>query len=786
MNSYLELTERDRELLLTGLSPEIGDPVIVNALPPIPDAIPGCLPVTDYCSGAVLTDWVCECPVGHTTQRVGVLLARALADPNYADDAPAFLAPMAPLDTCYLVAEGYPDFTPAIDLRALANGADGVSGIFAAALRVVGERLVRVCHGAVGEGVTVHLFVDGLAVPHGGYLRMAEGIHVLVMQTSSGAVRNSWQWPERRVGIRFDDVDERDVRALVEWQRGRWGETCDAMRSDESGLSAGIEIDPATVVGREGFIRVGRSRGGKWWLLDAEGKPFYYRAICSVNNRGGAGGRRKGDPPHSPAMVRHWLRRIQSLGFNGLGSWTTREFFDQGLYFTEIIESFYEGPYLQDGLYRYGVVPDVFDPEWERRIDRKCRSLCAPLAESKLLVGYFLDNERDFLVTRRPAGVTGPVYRVGAEVEQRRVVVEAEPIQNPEKLGLLQLALSLPTSRPASQEAWRFVLERHGHLAGLGAAWGIPVASRLAFNEMTVNGERLISDAYLEDERAFIHVFVRRYFEICVAAIRRYDPNHMIIGVRWAGLPDRAILEEEIRACDIISMNRYRAHIAEFFDQVYRYVGKPILIGECEPTNDSFLCVRDPIEPPGGYDDEMVRCDTRVHETMNRVFEHPGIVGYTYYAWKNGAGHPELLRPIQQANWRAARRRARREKTPLPGTFAPLHGQIFVVLTGVAHDQLCLGFICRQGVWEPTVYGDGIRGNVSDFSENGGTIRLELAYTLSRGMFIGTPGGGRCRIELQRVREDELTGTVSGTFDGISVDGFATAYVHRPIPNVEL
>ena len=165
---------------------------------------------------------------------------------------------------------------------------------------------------------------------------------------------------------------------------------------------------------------------------------------------------------------------------------------------------------------------------------------------------------------------------------------------------------------------------------------------------MTVNGERLISDAYLADEVEFARFFVRRYFEVCVGAIRRHDPNHLVIGLRWSGMPESAVLEEETRVCDVVSMNRYREHIADAFDVTYRRGGKPILVGECEPTNDAFQFVRDPIEPPGGYDDDALRCGTRVYETLNRLFAHPGIVGYTYYAWKNGSGHPDELRKTQR------------------------------------------------------------------------------------------------------------------------------------------
>lgn len=375
--------------------------------------------------------------------------------------------------------------------------------------------------------------------------------------------------------------------------------------------------------------------------------------------------------------------------------------------------------------------------------------------------------------------------QVGEATEERRIVVEAEPIQNPEKLGLLQLALSLPEDRPAAREAWSFVTERHGAgLEGLAAAWGVPIPGRLAINEMTVNGERLVSDAYLDDEREFARRFVRRYFEIATAAVRRYDPNHLIIGLRWPGPPEDLVLEEEARCCDIISLNRYRVHLAEAFDVTYRKVRKPILIGECEPINDSFRLTRDPIEPPGGYEDADARCETRTYESLNRVFEHPGIVGYTFYAWKNASHRLDNVRPVVLANHRAVARRVARARPPSGAARAPLSGQIFINLTGTPQDILSLGMICRGGTWEPAVYGNCLRGKATAIAGDGERVGMEIDFTIHTGNFIRTSGQGSFRLELARVSESELEGSYDGVFDGVAAAGRAVAYVHRPLPEL--
>jgi agarase len=783
------LSRNEAELMLLGLSPEPEAPPILE-IAPAGGAVPAQIPAMQFMDGAVITNWLAACPIA---SRTGVDFSRVLGqagEEGYADEAAGVLAKMSPLDGKYVVAESWPDFGPAIDLKAMAAGEDGKDALFCAVLHVDSPRLVRVCCGGIGEGVTVHFYINGTSISHGGFVRLAAGTYVLVMEANSGRVNYTWQWSERRVGPRFDEVGEADIAAVHAWRHAVWASTAKAARMDERRAVARVKIDPATVVGKEGFIRVGRSEAGVWWLLGADGTPFHYRAMCSVNNRGSFGGRRKGDPllPHDQSA--HWLRIIRQWGFNGLGSWTTREFFDRGLVFTENIETFYEGPYLQGGEYRHGIVPDVFDPRWADRVDRKCRRLCAPLAGSKLLLGYFIDNERGFMLTSRPDGIDGPVYNVGEVPEKRRVIVAAEPIQNPEKLGLLQLALSLDAAaRAGAARAWEFIEGRYGRdLASLSAAWGVPLTSRLSINEMTINGERLVSEAYLRDEEEFVRLWVRRYFEVSVGAIRRHDPNHMVIGLRWAGVPEEVIVEEEAKWSDIISLNRYRADIVEAFDPIYRRVGKPIVMGEFEPDNDSFRFVRDAIEPPGGYGDDWQRQHLKAETAIDRVSAHPGIVGYTYYAWKNGVRHGEEMKAIQRANWRATMIRAEQERRPRGAKrrYAPLNGQVTVVVSGSRKGSMTLGFVVRDGQWESDVYGDGIRGRVTSFEEKRGRVKLTAELRMIEGMFRLEAGSGTVTMDLQRTAADELEGAAMGTAGGKAFAGPAMAYLRRPVTSTKV
>ena len=299
---------------------------------------------------------------------------------------------------------------------------------------------------------------------------------------------------------------------------------------------------------------------------------------------------------------------------------------------------------------------------------------------------------------------------------------------------------------------------------------------------MTINGERIVTDQFLADQKEFVEIWIRQYFKVTVEAIRRYDPNHLVLGLRWAGIPDPLIQGIESEWCDLISLNHYRERVMEVMDGVYRNTGKPILIGEFEPTNDSFRYVRDPIEPPGGYENDDTRCHLKLTECLDRICAHPGIIGYTYYAWKNNSHRSERLKPLIWANLRAASTRVARECEIAEArkAFAPLDGQIVLVLLGRGRGAVSLGLVCRNGDWRPEVYGNGLRGTITDCEDRDTTVRLRMKYDGQPGLFaVGNGSAEEVEVELTRTLENELVGTYTGRSGDGTRKGQAKAFIHR-------
>ncbi len=84
-------------------------------------------------------------------------------------------------------------------------------------------------------------------------------------------------------------------------------------------------------------------------------------------------------------------------------------------------------------------------------------------------------------------------------------------------------------------------------------------------------------DSY-ERRQDFVHRVFEKYLELAVQAIRRQDPNHLILGVRFAGQQADEVIRMA-RACDVYSHSIYEpAPDRAFLERLQELCGRPVLI----------------------------------------------------------------------------------------------------------------------------------------------------------------------------------------------------------------
>jgi hypothetical protein len=128
--------------------------------------------------------------------------------------------------------------------------------------------------------------------------------------------------------------------------------------------------------------------------------------------------------------------------------------------------------------------------------------------------------------------------------------------------------------------------------------------------------------------KTLVHAAFTRYLEIVNAAVKRHDPNHLNLGIRFGGTPPDEVIALA-RGFDVYSMNKYRwAPPKDFIDRVYAIQKLPILIGEFH------FGVPDRGLAPGLVQ-AMNQTERGVAYSyyVEHAAEHPAIIGTHWYQW---------------------------------------------------------------------------------------------------------------------------------------------------------
>jgi agarase len=332
----------------------------------------------------------------------------------------------------------------------------------------------------------------------------------------------------------------------------------------------------------KGYFSVAES-DGIFWLVDPDGGRFLSKGVntvCFDQDH-------VQDTPRAPyaeACARKYGSetawrgaagaRLANWGFNTLGCWSDEGVADAGSFGLAVT------PNLDLGMSfawdrRVGeeyaqIFPDVFDINFDRHARGRAHDLCAGRADDDKILGWFIDNELRW----------GPDWRGSDE--------------------LLTLFLGLERTMPGCMAALAWLRERYRDFQKFNAIWHtpaqswetldalkrieppytrLPVYQRDASQEHTANHADAARAEFFTSCDAFAGLVGQRYFETTCAAIKAADPNHLVLGSRFAYVPPPGVVEAAARHCDLISINCYDVDAGPIID-AYRDTGSPCLVGE--------------------------------------------------------------------------------------------------------------------------------------------------------------------------------------------------------------
>lgn len=347
------------------------------------------------------------------------------------------------------------------------------------------------------------------------------------------------------------------------------------------------EFPPYTLSGWEevrgeatGFFHL-QEHEGTWWLMDPNGFGFYAVGTDHINYNAHLC-QALGYAPYHRNVERKYgseeawaaaqAERLRTWGFNTLGAGHSLSLRYTHFAHTEWVgagRSFAEIDNIVPVTTWTGF-PNVFSPLWERHCDIVARRVCAPNRDDSWLIGYFLDNELQWF---------------GGLDDWRN------------EFGLWEETWKKPPEHSAKQ-VWMEVIKRHcPEVEVFNRAWGRDFTSfaEIAASTVPQKAETAAARAMAEE---YTRLVAEAYFSVLADAIRRYDPNHLILGCRFAGWSP-GIWDIAGKYCDVISFNDYPRidvdrgvprDLVEKYREFYDQTRAPLWITEWSfPALDSGL-----------------------------------------------------------------------------------------------------------------------------------------------------------------------------------------------------
>jgi len=129
--------------------------------------------------------------------------------------------------------------------------------------------------------------------------------------------------------------------------------------------------------------------------------------------------------------------------------------------------------------------------------------------------------------------------------------------------------------------------------------------------------------------KEFVVTAFEYYLNTLCAAVKKHDPNHLILGIRFGGTPSDDVLRLG-RLFDVCSINVYEYEPTKQVERSYRLSGRPILIGEFHfgvPENglgSGLVQAMNQVERGKGY---------RYYVEQAASLE--GFLGTHWFAWRD-------------------------------------------------------------------------------------------------------------------------------------------------------
>lgn len=351
---------------------------------------------------------------------------------------------------------------------------------------------------------------------------------------------------------------------------------------------------------------------GKFWLVDPEGNLFISKGVNHVDYWGDDSPSLGYSPYNRYVSEKYdsadkWAReavsRLRNWGFNTIGAWSSRETYNKGMPYTIILNMA-----LKAGAsWLTGNVADYFSRVFEEAAEKIAREECAPRLEDKYLIGYFIDNELRWAADWRSSNELFDDYML------------------------------LPPESEGKKALVKFLREKYGEISSLNRARGTIFSS---FDDLLLERQAPKTSAVDADRRGFLRIIAEQYFKFTYNIIKKYDPNHLILGCRFAYKPPNEVLYGCVGYTDVVSVNCYTNPYSN--DLELRIMDlKEILKITCLPimiTEFSFKAMDSGLPNSKGAGVPVKTQTERAkyyEEYVKAMIKQPFIIGYHWFQYSD-------------------------------------------------------------------------------------------------------------------------------------------------------
>ena len=363
----------------------------------------------------------------------------------------------------------------------------------------------------------------------------------------------------------------------------------------------------ARLRGTNGYWRLGQTADGVWWFISPQNTPEFMNMVTTVQpfqlprEPMGAhfvSGDFGGDEENATQMnswARQTMRRVLDSGFKGLGAWCNRSFHQVPIAMTRDLNVWSAAPAQAYRLYH---------PDWRPAADAWIKRHVEPLRDNRYLVGYFTDNELDF------SDVTvGP----GAYFNQ------------------------LPADDPNRAEVMKVMRELWPDLAAFNLAWHVGLkdwAEAGQWKEIPREPE----EAYNALRSRWLEHVMGDYFRMTTEMVRAHDPNHLLLGIRFAGFAPSEVVRVARPYTDAQSINYYVSDAMldpTIFQSLHEQSDQPVVISE---YSFHALDGRSGNRNTAGFSAQVVNQAARAEAyrlMTTRMARVPYIIGADWFQWSD-------------------------------------------------------------------------------------------------------------------------------------------------------